>query len=100
LKAAANIISHYATSFRSLIGTGSKKSKNLLYVRMGALGKSSSGRLFQSKDNMQTSERDGMRQSHRRDQTSITIMAGLNDNQEPLRLLKGGIGYSRQVDVV
>lgn len=97
-KATGKFISRYTSSFRSLISTGSDGSKLLSYVRMGPLGKLSDSGSLNSKD--QDLESEFTWKSQARDQTSITVTGGIEDDQQPLQAPKGGIVYSRQIDVV
>lgn len=93
-RAAGNIISHYTSSIRSMLGASNNKSENTSYIRMNGLGGSltSKERGIESVYPASSDKKLG--------QTITSVIGGHEEDCEPLHVPKGSIVYSRKVDVV
>ena len=93
--AIGNFFTRYASSVGSILGFTGNKLKDNSYVRMGR-GSSSGTEMKSRKRDLESGIGRGVMEA---DDTTMSVEGGLGDDQVPPQVPKGGIGYSRTVDV-
>lgn len=95
---AGNLISRYANSLRSLVTSRDTHSNNDIYLRTGSAGHSEGTSMHSDKRNLESTSEHLY--TGKQVRSTTTVIGRNDDDRALLNVPRGGIAYSREVNIV